>query len=287
MAPIMSSNAQFALSPVKDKPAARIDGLDLSRPLDAVVFAALRKALVDYPVLTFSGQDLDAAAFHEFASGFGSLQEHVLRKYRHDDFPGLSWLTNVAADGSVDAFGVKRATNWHSDGSYTANPPALGILHAYETPRTGAGTLFIDMGASFDRLEPDQQARLRGLTGLHRHGAGPGGEMYDHSLSDEEEAEQRDVRHPAVTTHAESGAEILYINETHTHRFEGMGRAESIALIEGLTTRVVQPEMIYHHQWNPGDLLIWDERSTIHRGEGAYIPTERRIMLRAIVDRLH
>ncbi|MFT6583069.1 MAG: taurine dioxygenase [Alphaproteobacteria bacterium] len=287
MAPNYSASAGFSLTPVDGEPAARVDGIDLSRPLDAATYAALRKALLDYPVLVFGGQKLDAAAFHDFASGFGTLQEHVLRKYRHDDFPGLSWLTNVAADGSVDEFGIKRATNWHSDGSYTADPPALGILHAYETPRIGAGTLFIDMGASFGRLEPDQQAQLRGLTGLHRHGAGPGGDMYDHSLSDEEEAAQHDVRHPAVTIHPESGAEILYVNETHTHAFEGMGRAESIALIEGLTARVVRPEMIYHHNWNPDDLLIWDERSTIHRGEGAYVSTERRIMLRAIVDQLH
>ena len=287
MSPEYSANAGFALTPVDGKPAARVDGLDLSRPLDAPVFAALRKVLAEYPVLVFGGQKLDAAAFHDFACGFGSLQVHVLGKYRHDDFPGLSWLTNVAADGSVDEFGVKRATNWHSDGSYTADPPALGILHAYEAPRVGAGTLFIDMGKSFDGLKADQKAQLRGLTGLHRHGAGPGGEMYDHSLSDEEEAAQRDVRHPAVTTHPDSGAEILYVNETHTHRFEGMDRAESIALIETLAAGIAQPDMIYHHDWNPGDLVIWDERSTIHRGEGAYTPTERRIMLRAIVDRLH
>ena len=182
--------------------------------------------------------------------------------------------------------GVRRATTWHSDGSYTADPPALGILHAYETPHSGGGTLFIDMGAAFDRLKPDLQARLRKLTGLHRHGAGPGGDMYDNSLSNDQEENHRDVFHPAVTKHPQSDRDILYVNETHTHKFEGMSKADSIALVNDLISQAVRPDAIYHHQWTPGDVLIWDERSTIHRGEGAYSPTDRRIMLRAIVDRL-
>ncbi|MBL4720254.1 MAG: TauD/TfdA family dioxygenase [Alphaproteobacteria bacterium] len=284
---IDTGGASFSVTPVAGKPAARISDLDLSKPLESPVFAALRRVLVEYPVLVFGDQDLDAMAFHDFAGGFGSLQEHVLRKYRHDDYPGLSWLTNVAPDGSVDSFGVKRATNWHSDGSYTADPPALGILHAYETPKNGAGTLFIDMRTAFDQLAPDLQSQLRNLTGLHRHGAGPGGEMYDNSLTDEQEKAQQDVRHPAVTRHPDDGADILYVNETHTHRFEDMDKADSIALVKDLMAQVVRPDAIFHHHWTPGDLLIWDERSTIHRGEGAYAPTERRIMLRAIVDRFH
>lgn len=276
----------FQTTPIDDKPAARIDGLDLAQPQSPAVFSALRQALSNYPVLVFHRQNLDAGAFHDFASGFGPLQEHVLHKYRHADFPGLSWLTNVAADGSVDEFGVRRATTWHSDGSYTADPPALGILHAYETPGAGGGTLFIDMGAAFDRLEPELQARLRHLTGLHRHGAGPGGDMYDNSLTDDQEENHRDVFHPAVMKHPESGRDILYVNATHTHKFEGMSKADSVALVNDLVAQAVQPDAIYHHQWTPGDVLIWDERSTIHRGEGAYAPQERRIMLRAIVDRL-
>ena len=276
----------FNITPIDGKPAAQIKGLDLSQPLDPAVYRALVQTLSKYPVLVFHGQDLDAAAFHGFTRGFGPLQEHVLHKYRHAEFPGLSWLTNVASDGSVDEFGVRRATTWHSDGSYTAVPPTLGILHAYETPHTGGGTLFIDMGAAFDRLAPALQTRLRGLTGLHRHGAGPGGDMYDNSLSDEQKENHRDVFHPAVTQHPDTGRHILYVNETHTHKFAGMNKTDSIALVNDLVAHAVQPDAIYRHQWTPGDMLIWDERSTIHRGEGDYTPTARRIMLRAIIDQI-
>lgn len=276
----------FDITPIDGKPAARIGGLDLSQSPEPAEYRTLVQTLSNYPVLVFQEQDLDAAAFHDFTQGFGPLQEHVLHKYRHGDFPGLSWLTNVASDGSVDEFGVRRATTWHSDGSYTATPPALGILHAYETPPTGGGTLFIDMGAAFDRLTPALQTRLRGLIGLHRHGAGPGGDMYDNSLSDDQAENHRDVFHPAVTQHPDSGRAILYVNETHTHKFDGMTKPDSIALVNDLVAQAVQPDAIYHHKWTPGDVLIWDERSTIHRGEGNYTPTERRIMLRAIVDEI-
>ncbi len=136
------------------------------------------------------------------------MQEHVLRKYRNAEFSDLSWLTNVAEDGSIDAFGNKRATTWHSDGSYTQDPPELGILHAYEVTSEGGATLFADM-----------QAYVAGLTGLHRHGAGPGGTMYENSLDDDQDEDSVDDVHPAVKVHPVSGKRALYLNETHTRRF--------------------------------------------------------------------
>lgn len=263
---------------------AEVRGIDLSGALDRGVRAWIHEAVLAHGVLVFPGQKLDAPRFHDFAGGFGPLQHHVLRKYRHKDFPGLSWLTNVNADGSIDRFGVTRATAWHTDGTYTADPPALGILHALEVPSQGAGTLFVGMKAAYAALPDAEKARLAALTGLHRHGAGPGGGMYDNSLDDDQAEGHHDVRHPAVRPHPADGAPVLYVNPTHVRCFEGMKPADSATLVLGLTERATRPELVYHHHWRPGDLLIWDEHGTMHRGEGAYPPTERRIMLRAIVQ---
>jgi len=261
-----------------------VSGIDLATDSDAALRAWLHDAVIEHGVLVFRGQNLDAARFHDFAAGFGPLQHHVLRKYRHKDFPGLSWLTNVEEDGSVDRFGVTRATAWHTDGSYTADPPALGILHALEVPSKGAGTLFVSMKAAYAALPKGEQDRIRPLVGLHRHGAGPAGGMYDNSLDDDQEEGIKDVRHPAVRPHPVSGDPVLYISPTHTRCFEGMAPGASAALVNDLTARATRPGAVYHHHWRPGDLLIWDEHGTMHRGEGAYEPTERRIMMRAIVQ---
>ena len=145
---------QLTFTPVTSHLASSVSGIDLSAPLDTARRRKILFELAKRKVLVFPDQHLSARTFHDYASGFGELQVHVLRKYRHADFPGLSWLTNVAADGGIDAFGVKRATTWHSDGSYSQYPPAIGILYALEVPETGGGTLFADMSYAYERLEP-------------------------------------------------------------------------------------------------------------------------------------
>jgi taurine dioxygenase len=272
------------IEPVNAGIGAIVSGIDLAARNDAALRAWIHGAVVDFGVLVFRNQNLDAAAFHDFAAGFGPLQHHVLRKYRHKDFPGLSWLTNVEQDGTVDRFGVTRATAWHTDGSYTATPPALGILHALEVPSHGAGTLFASMKAAYKTLPDAEKTRIRSLTGMHRHGGGPAGGMYDDSLDDDQEEAIKDVRHPAVRPHPATGEPVLYISPTHTRCFEGMTPADSAALVNELAGHATRPDAVYHHQWQPGDLLIWDEHGTMHRGEGAYEPSEHRVMMRAIVQ---
>jgi len=282
--PVATPPAGAGLEPIGSGIGALVSGLDLAASGGDALRAWIHDAVVAHGVLVFRGQDLDADAFHAFAAGFGPLQHHVLRKYRHKDHPGLSWLTNVEADGTVDRFGVTRATAWHTDGTYTPDPPALGILHALEVPSKGAGTLFVSMKRAYETLPAAEKARIAGLTGLHRHGGGPAGGMYDKSLDDDQDEDVKDVRHPAVRPHPATGEPVLYISPTHTRCFEGMTPADSAALVNALAAHATRPDAVYHHHWRPGDLLIWDEHGTMHRGEGAYAPTERRIMMRAIVQ---
>jgi len=282
--PVATPPAGAGLEPIGSGIGALVSGLDLAASGGDALRAWIHDAVVAHGVLVFRGQDLDADAFHAFAAGFGPLQHHVLRKYRHKDHPGLSWLTNVEADGTVDRFGVTRATAWHTDSTYTPDPPALGILHALEVPSKGAGTLFVSMKRAYETLPAAEKARIAGLTGLHRHGGGPAGGMYDKSLDDDQDEDVKDVRHPAVRTHPATGEPVLYISPTHTRCFEGMTPADSAALVNTLAAHATRPDAVYHHHWRPGDLLIWDEHGTMHRGEGAYAPTERRIMMRAIVQ---
>jgi alpha-ketoglutarate-dependent taurine dioxygenase len=274
------------IRPLGDHIGACIADLPLGAAVSDDQLVVILDALATYKVLVFPRQSLDAASFHDFACRFGSLQHHVLRKYRHEQFPGLSWLTNVSADGSVDAFGITRATTWHSDGSYTQAPPALGILYALEVPSRGGATLFADMCHAYAQLDEATRAQVRGLTGLHCHGAGPGGDMYDSSLDDDQEEGFKDAVHPAVSVHPRSGEPLLYVNSTHTRKFAELDQRSSVALLNSLVETATQPDNVYVHDWSVGDLLMWDQRGTIHRGAGDYPPTDRRIKLRAIVQEL-
>jgi alpha-ketoglutarate-dependent taurine dioxygenase len=258
-------------------------GVDLSRPLDDATFAWIENAFAEHPVLVFRGQDLGAAELAAFGRRFGVPKKHALVKYRHPEHEEVSWLTNVEPDGRIDWYGVKRATDWHTDSTYEPELPLLAILHAKELPQEKGGTMFADMRAAYDALPAEMKARLARLTGLHGRSGGPAGErLYGDDKGATEKA-YAEMPRPAVLRHPVTGRQILFVNPMHTHGFSGMGRAEAWALIEELQAHATQDCFVYYHRWRVGDVLMWDERATMHRGAGDYRPEERRIMLRTIV----
>ena len=127
-------------------------GIDLSKPLDAGAFAWVQKAFAEHPVLVFRDQDLGAPELAAFGRRFGVPRPHALTKYRHVDCPEVSWLTNVEETGQIDWYGVKRATDWHTDSTFEDALPLLAILHAKELPSEKGGTIFADMRAAYDAL---------------------------------------------------------------------------------------------------------------------------------------
>jgi len=230
------------LRPLGELIGAEALGVDLSRPLDDATFAWVRRTFADHPVLVFRDQNLGAGELAAFGRRFGSPRMHALVKYRHAEHPEVSWLTNVEGDGKVDWYGVKRATDWHTDSTYEPHLPILAILHAKEIPSAKGGTVFADMRSAYDAL-----------------------------------------RWPAVLQHPVSGRPILFVNPMHTHGFVGLPREEAWPLIEDLANHATQDRFVYYHHWRVGDVLMWDERATMHRGAGDYNPDEHRVMLRTIV----
>jgi alpha-ketoglutarate-dependent taurine dioxygenase len=258
-------------------------GTDLSQPLDDSTADWVRGAFAENPVLVFRDQDLGAAELAAFGRQFGIPRMHALIKYRHADCPEVSWLTNVEADGKVDWYGVKRATDWHTDSTYEDELPLLAILHAKEVPSAKGGTMFADMRAAYDGLPEQRKELLQGLTALHGRSIGPAGEKLYGENKGITAKEYRDVRWPAVTRHPVTGRPLLFVNPMHTYGFDGMAQQDAWPLIEELAEHATQERFIYYHHWRVGDLLMWDERATMHRGAGDSRPEERRIMLRTIV----
>ena len=257
-------------------------GINLSR-LDHDSFARIQRAFADHPVLVFRGQDLGAPELAAFGRRFGKPRPHALTKYRHADHPEVSWLTNVEETGQVDWFGVKRATDWHTDSTFEETLPLLAILHAKEVPSQKGGTMFADMHAAWEALPEARKQLLSGLTALHGRTDGPAGERLYRGNTEASDKEYHEVRWPALTRHPVNGRPILFVNPMHTHGFVGMTRDEAWPLIEELAEHATQERFVYYHHWRVGDVLMWDERATMHRGAGDYRPEERRVMLRTIV----
>ena len=258
-------------------------GIDLSNPLDNETFAWIAHAFAEHPVLVFRDQNLGAAELAAFGRRFGVPRKHALVKYRHPEHEEVSWLTNVEPDGKIDWYGVKRATCWHTDSTYEPELPLLAILHAKEVPLDRGGTMFADMRAAYDALPPGMKERLEGLTGLHGRSSGPAGERLYGDDKGVTEKVYAELPRPAVMRHPVTGQRILFVNPMHVHGFAGMERDEAWGLIEELAHHATQERFIYYHSWRVGDVLMWDERATMHRGAGDYRPEERRVMLRTIV----
>src|SRR5579862_6157222 len=259
-------------------------GIDLAR-LDDQTFSWIEQAFAEHPVLVFRNQELDAGDIAAFGRRFGVPRKHSLVSYRHAEHPEVSWLRNVDEAGNIDWYGVKRATDWHTDSTYEELLPLLAMLHALEVPASKGGTVFADMCGAYDALPEATKERLAALIGLHGRTDGPAGvKLYTHEegerMTDKRYIEQR---RPAVIPHPVTGRPILFVNPMHTHGFVGMERETAWELIEELAAHATQPQFTYYHSWQVGDLLIWDERATMHRGAGDYHPEERRVMLRTIV----
>jgi taurine dioxygenase len=269
--------------PIGESLGTEIAGVDLAR-LGEADFAAIEEVFRDHPVLVFRGQKLTAGELAAFGARFGRPQPHVLLQYRHPDHPDVSFITNVAKDGGIDRFGVKRASTWHADETYDSKLPRLAILHAVEVPAEKGGTMFADMCAAYDGLPAAMQAKLATLTGRHGYTSGPDSlKLYGEDYVRERNKDRAEQLHPAVRRHPITGRNVLFVNPTHCHGFVGMADDEAIPLIEELRDHATQDRFTYYHAWRVGDVVIWDEIATMHRGAGDARPEERRIMLRTIV----
>lgn len=269
------------LRPLGDALGSEVLGIDLSQPPDDATIAWIEEAFDRHPVLVFRNQSIDAPTLAAFGRRFGTPRPHALERYRHPDHDDVSYIRNVDDAGKIDPFGLVRATTWHADATYEAELPRLAILHALEIPSAGGGTYFANMGAAYDALPEAMQQRLTSLVGLHGYATGPAGGHYTGQLSaDQDYPEQR--RH-AVMRHPRTGRPILFVNPMHVHGFEGLAQKQALELVAELAAHSVQDRFVYHHTWRVGDLLMWDEPATMHRGAGDSAPGERRVLLRTIV----
>jgi alpha-ketoglutarate-dependent 2,4-dichlorophenoxyacetate dioxygenase len=264
-----------------------VRGIDLRLALDAATVGEIIAALDRHAVLVFRGQDLEPRQQIAFAQNLGPLylglrKIHQKKVHRYDE-EAVSDISNVNEDGSIaERDSLKMYTMlanqlWHSDGSFQRDAARYSTLHCVVNPPGGSVTEFADERAAYDALPDDFKKRLEGLRaehfGLHsRIALG-----YD-GYSEEDRRKLPPVDWPVVRVHSGSGRKTLYIG-AHTTRILEMHLAEGKLLLAELLEHTTQREFVYRHDWRVGDLLIWDNRSTLHRGL-RYELSERRELRR-------
>lgn len=265
---------------------AELTGVDLSRAPDAATVATIRAAFLDNPVLVMRGQRMDPEALIAIGDALGTIEPHSILHYRHPRHEQLSYVTNVKPDGSLDEYGAtKRAVDWHIDGTFKAKPDCVTFLYSIAAPSRGGNTHFTNMQAAYAVLPAALKQRIAGLSCFHKRGEGWRCTEPPPALTEAQKAtgEFEGATHPLVIVHPESGRPSLYVSPTHTCNVVGLSRADSDALLDELYAIATRPEFEYRHAWRVGDLVMWDQRATMHRAGGGTPAGEKRIMLRAMV----
>jgi taurine dioxygenase len=262
---------------------ARIEGLDRRRAAEPETAATLRKALADHLLLEIPGQPMTPEQTRDFSSAFGKPRHQLLRYKRDGTVPEVSvMVSTLMADGTTDKTAL-RAEDWHTDDSYFAVPAKATLLHSIAIPSRGGRTWFCNMRAAYEALPETTRKRIDGLRAIHAYDT-PRARNRPSPRTAEEIAETPDVEHPLVRTHPDNGAKALYLNFNRLDRIVGMDRADSDTLLDELAEHCRQPRFHYAHTWSLGDVVIWDNRATMHRVDVDYPLGEKRVMHRVLIE---
>jgi taurine dioxygenase len=263
---------------------AEVEGVDLSEALDDATVEQLRQAWWDNSILVLRDQHISDDQQIAFSRQFGELQGHTVKDWLLPQHPEILVLSNRGHGG------VKPLENggvyWHSDITYQAVPPMGSILYGLIVPPTGGDTLYADMYAAYDALDDETKELINGLNAIHNYKLrylkmAEGGKRPMPTA--EQLAEWQDVVHPVVLHNPDSGRKALFVNEGFTMAIKGLDKYESDALLLRLYEHSVKPEFVYAHKWRKGDIVMWDNRCTMHRATSYDADKHDRTMHRTTI----
>ena len=269
--------------PLKAPLGARIEGLDRDRAGDPATAALLARALAEHLLVVVPGKPMAPEQTRDFSRAFGEPQRQLLRYKRSGAVPDVSvMVSTLMADGTTDKTAI-RAEDWHTDDSYFAVPAKATLLHSIEIPSHGGATWFCNMHSVFEALPEATRKRIDGMKAIHGYDT-PRARNRPSARTPEEIAETPDVEHPLVRTHPETGRKSIYLNPNRLDRIAGLERAESDALLDELADEARKPQHHHGHVWSAGDIVVWDNRATMHRVVIDYPQGEKRIMHRVLIE---
>ena len=245
---------------------AEILDVDLAQADDATLDGVV-DAFNRHGAILARGQSMTAEALERFIGRFGEPEDHTLVENTLPGHPKVYVLSNRIVDGKP--IGAHNdGIGWHTDYSYKAEPVMCTMLYAVEVPAEGSDTLLADGCAAWNALSPERQAQLDGLK-LHHSWAHF---MKTREFNRQQEpdpvllAENPDVMHPLVRRHPSDGRKALWVSTGTVKEIVGMENPAGLELVDELVDFMTQPQFVYQHKWRVGDVLVWDNRCTLHTG---------------------
>ncbi|MSQ73245.1 MAG: TauD/TfdA family dioxygenase [Betaproteobacteria bacterium] len=273
--------AQMQIRPLAPQIGAEIIGVDLSEPLPPEQFAKIRDAWFAHCIVLLRGQKLGEEDQVRFAAGFGELGrvnkhpgvEAWASKHHHS----VMFISNIKENGELIGALPDGEMMFHTDQCYTERPSAAAMLYAMEIPSKGGNTLYANMYRAYETLPEDLKQQISGLQAVN---------VYDyanaatHRGAASKEAPR--YAHPIVRTHPATGKKSLYVSRLMSESIVGMAQEEAERLLARLFDHQENPAWAYEHVWKVGDLLIWDNRCTLH-ARTDFDASERRLLRRCVV----
>lgn len=261
-----------------------IVGVDVSQAVGGATFDAVLDAFHAQCVLIFRQQNLTPESLIAFSRRFGELDTYIDARYQLEGYPEITVVGNVVKDGRYVSLFVHIEPEWHSDGSFMKRPNLGSLLYCVEAPPEGADTLFSSMYAAYDALPDETKRPIQGLRAVHSYETL---DRYERTLdpdrpplTDEQRREAPPVTHPIVRTHPVTGRKALYVCRDVISHVEGMSEDRGRDLVRELADHVTQPRFVYRHKWRKGDLVVWDNRCTMHSATPFDAQKYRRVMWR-------
>ncbi len=266
-------------------PGLEIEGLDL-RTVTAEDFARIHQAWLDHLVLLFRKQQLSDEDLIVFSRHFGELDWAPIQETGRrfvEGHPEIYVVSNVIENGvPIGSLGAGEAV-WHTDMSYLERPPKASMLYALEVPPGGGDTCFCNMYQAYELLPEALRRRIAGFELKHDATYNSGGYVRQGVTAVDDPVTSPGVYHPLVCTHPETGRRALYLGRRRNAYLRGLPLAESEALLDELWSYVDRQENIWRHQWQVGDLVLWDNRATMHRRD-SFDAGARRILHRTQIQ---
>jgi taurine dioxygenase len=280
---------------------AEVRGIDLSKSLEGDELKAVEAAWLEHLVLIFRGQTIDDHQLLNMAESLGGAQATKSRDFyvkagftdksaRLSSVPGISIISNLDDNGkpvALHAGSGSQELHWHTDNSYVENPPKGSILHALQTPTNGGGhTSFANQYLAYESLPDNLKAKLSGLHILHDDSRNTAGGLRPTRVSAQSREEVTGPVHPLLRVHPGTGKTALYLGRRYawpsSHIVE-LSDNESETLLDELWAAASKPEITWtHSDWRPGDVLMWDNRCTLH-ARTQIDPTQAREMHRTLI----
>jgi taurine dioxygenase len=250
----------FKVKPLSGTVGAVLSGIDISEDLSADAIAEIRRAWLEHLVIFFRDQQLSDERLMVFGRYFGELYLHPNLAQKG---PNPEVIHVVKEPDATRVVGAE----WHTDTAHVECPPMGAILHALEVPPRGGDTLFANQYLAYETLSDGLKAALNDMKAVHDDSrvAGPNANKGRSTQTrDDDDWTPTENAHPVVRTHPETGRKALFVNVASAHKFEGMRRAESAALLEYLFEHAIQPEFTCRFNWEPGSVAFWDNRCLKH-----------------------